>query len=315
MAGGEITKTPGGEMTKSASMPMLSRSGSGPIIRDGTLPRMALSFEKPALAAAYDLRGWSLMRKRIADEERPSSATITLQKYGHHNLSEIDLLGGNGFWRQKKAKVEWERRRIVAEEEEREKKRKEEIRLKRKQEREARLRRLQEEEDRRRQELKERQQREEEEREKRRREEEAMRRAREEEEERQWQIRQPKICEPCAGVGKCTICLGKGYLFSTFLKVSVTGETVHEAGKLLQGCEGCGGCSQNVDGAMQYGSGLCLLCHGKGKVLPRIAVDKPIKNRRSSLQPVYGGVGQTGEDMIDSGPPSPASPKTTFAAA
>ncbi|CAK0895322.1 unnamed protein product [Prorocentrum cordatum] len=56
----------------------------------------------PALPHAYNLRQYSTERGRLA-QAAPGAAEVKLV----HPLSQIDLVGGNGRWRQKRAKEQW----------------------------------------------------------------------------------------------------------------------------------------------------------------------------------------------------------------
>lgn len=212
----------------------------------------AASVTFPAEAAS--LREVSLSRGRknwlTSDNQKIPCKDIPLEL--------IDFLGGNGSWRQRKAEVEFERRRVEEEEQKRiERKRREELRRRREEDERKRL--ITEEEDRQRwREERERRRREEEEQARRKREEEDQKRLRLEEEERQRLARQPRQCKVCHGDGKCTTCHGKGYVSSMFLSQKVEEETpgsyclnrvcksTINYGRLHQGCESCGGIAKGA---------------------------------------------------------------------
>jgi len=227
------------------------------------MSKVGLSRSTPSLAAAFNLRQFSPSRRRML-AERPSSAP----QLDPRDLEEVDLLGGNGRWRQKKAKDEFQRRAI--EEEERRKRQK--ILEEEKQRRraaQAERRRKQLEEERRQVKLEqERMRREKEEKEERKRQQEEKARLRMDEEERARLARQPRPCEACHGQGKCTTCLGKGGVFAMFLAPTVKDEGLADFGRMMQGCEECGGCRQNIIGQLRLGTGKCLVCSGFGKIWP-----------------------------------------------
>lgn len=219
------------------------------------------------MAAAFSLRQYSMERKRIAPEKTSSTPTLRME--------EIDLLGGNGRWRQRKAETDFKQREIEEIERLRLQKIQEEARRKRKMELEAKRRRqLQEEENQRRAE-REKEQREREEREEARRIQEEKERLQAEEEERERQARAPKTCETCAGSGRCVKCEGKGHLFAMFLVPSGANalwkkDQKMDFGRSVQGCDECGGYRQNLLGELRKGSGDCAACDGVGKITPKI---------------------------------------------
>lgn len=228
----------------------------------------------PALAAAFSLRHYSLGRGRI-DPERPQS-----QRTKHLPLEYIDLLGGNGRWRQRKAEREWERRRLEEEERRRLEKLEEEERRRRRLELEERRRKQKEDEERRRQEERARQLREAEERERRRLEQEERERLAREAAEREWLARQPRTCETCVGSGRCVSCEGRGCSFAMFLVPAVAeGESQTTYGRHFQGCPTCGGYKQGILGELRKGSGRCQSCGGAGKIAPKLADITPVRHR------------------------------------
>jgi len=187
----------------------------------------------------------------------------------------VDLCGGNGCWKQRKAQKEWARQKAQKEKEEQERKlQKERERLskldraerRRKREEAERLRVLQEQERERLRKLDE---------ERLLRELEEERERKRLEEERQRQRRLPRQCETCSGSGRCGDCRGKGsntvlYLSRSVEKVSSarsTGSAAKGYGSWPQGCVSCGGIGDNSTwGGFRAGSGKCATCAGCGKV-------------------------------------------------
>lgn len=179
----------------------------------------------------------------------------------------IDLLGGNGHWRQRKAREEWERQLRLREEKEKERRLKEErLRIRRAEEAERQKKR-EEAERRRRMEEQERERRLKEEKERIRRQKEEEERLRKLEEERQWRLRQPRMCEVCSGSGKCTNCYGEGFFQVTYLTSNVGKETNAAYGRRPRGCEACSGCGDDAAwGEFDCGSGKCANCNGTGDI-------------------------------------------------
>lgn len=224
---------------------------------------MSMSKSSPSLAAAFSLRDFSQSKKKIAIERPNSTPDLAME--------EIDRLGGNGRWRQRKAEDFFKKQAEEEIERQREQKLIEEKKLKRRKELEARRRRQQQEEEMKRQAELERERQEQEEREERRRKQEARERMIREQEHRDWLARQPRMCEACSGSGSCSCCGGKGETFAVFLVTAVSKGSGMDFGRTPQGCEECGGCRQNIVGGLQKGTGLCPCCNGKGKVWPDAA--------------------------------------------
>jgi hypothetical protein len=204
-------------------------------------------------------------------------------------IEKIDLIGGNGKWRQLKAEEEFKQRKLEAEEQRREAKERAAEKQRKQADLAERKRRHQEEEERRwKVECEQKQQaQQEEEREKKERE--AKVRQEREEKEEQRRRRMPKTCEVCDGSGKCQECMGKGYTFSVFL-VSKKGydgagshSTAMDHGRVLQGCDKCGGCSHNLLGDLKNGTGQCPVCQGLGKIWP--IIDEPEAQTFSGASP------------------------------
>jgi flagellar biosynthesis GTPase FlhF len=177
-------------------------------------------------------------------------------------------VGGNGRWRQKRAKEQWILDQAAAEKQRQERQILEAEKKRRMEEREA-IRRKQEEEDQQRRRLSEdKKRREQLAQEERERQEEEERRLKEQQEHSEWLARQPKTCTTCMGSGKCTHCGGTGSYFTMFLAPSVGTDAILDFGRMQQGCPECGGCAQNIRGDLLQGSGRCLNCDGVGMVTP-----------------------------------------------
>lgn len=261
------------------------------------------ALSNPRLSAAFNLREYSQKRRNLAQAQPRCNSVPKIV------LDEADLVGGNGKWRKQRAKEEFQRRQV----EEKERRREQHIRDLEKQrlreEREQRRRRNQEEAEKRWQEDVQRRRREQEEAEERQRQQEAARRAKQEADRAEWLAKQPKICETCAGTGKCGSCDGKGHLFAMFLAPAV--DRLGDAsgcdyGRLMQGCESCGGCAQNVMGELVAGSGKCTTCEGTGWVKPRtrVRLQKGFTTRSGTGFP-------TTPDYSRRGSESPLSPTST----
>lgn len=215
-----------------------------------------------SLVTAFNLRAYSTERRRFTQELILKARDIPLE--------EIDLLGGNGRWRQRKAEKEWARRAIEDEERRNQQKIEEERQRHRKAEMEARKRRQLKEEEKRRAQERESKCQEVEELERRRREEEERLRLLREQDERDWLARQPKICEKCGGDGKCRSCDGRGFTLSMFLVSNVSEEKSVQYGRVQQGCEDCGGFKHGIMGELRKGNGKCVVCGGTGKIFPKL---------------------------------------------
>jgi len=187
----------------------------------------------------------------------------------HYDLW-VTLHGGNGRWRQVRARQEWEFQVMEHEASERARKQEADRQRARKLEVE-RIRRAEEEELRRRVE--------EAEQERKRKKEEELRlqmqredeaRKRKLEEERLLAAQQPRNCEKCAGTGRCKHCGGDGRLNTLFLapKVGSRPSPIFQ-GRRPRGCRACGG---GGDGALASdffpGSGKCETCKGTGLIRP-----------------------------------------------
>jgi hypothetical protein len=177
-------------------------------------------------------------------------------------------MGGNGSWRQKRAKEQWVLDQAVAEKQRRERLILLGEKKMRDEEREALRRKQQEEDQRLQQEFQERKRRDLLEQEERERQLEEERRLKAEQEHSEWLAMQPKTCTTCMGSGKCTHCNGEGSFFAMFLAPSVGSDSTVGYGRAEQGCPECGGCAQNVIGDLRRGSGKCYRCDGVGKVTP-----------------------------------------------
>eukprot|EP00440_Ansanella_granifera_P026542 gb/GFBE01028832.1/.p1 GENE.gb/GFBE01028832.1/~~gb/GFBE01028832.1/.p1 ORF type:complete len:274 (+),score=66.35 gb/GFBE01028832.1/:1-822(+) len=265
---------------------------------------LGLSRSSPCLTAAYNLRQYSLDKKRILPEKTNSEPDFS-------HLDRIDLIGGNGRWRQRRAEDEFARRQIVEEERLREQQEMEERRRQRKLALQAKRRRQQEEEERRRQEERERQRQEQLRIEEERRQAEERERLRREQEERDWLARQPKLCLVCNGSGKCPTCLGSGQNFTVFLATGVgKRNTRGDYGRHAQGCDACYGFKQNMLADLKKGTGKCAHCDGWGKIAPDIDFTSPTGRTRkgSSSGPGIGFFGGGGGGS-QAGGDSPKTPK------
>lgn len=195
-------------------------------------------------------------------------------------LEKIDLIGGNGHWRQILAEEEFKRRREEEEAQHRQELQKASEKKRRQTELAERRRRHQLEEERRWQEEREQKELDAKERERRRRDEEEKARLQKEYEEEERRRRMPKTCETCKGSAKCQDCQGQGHVLSVFLRPRVAeedhvGQTRMEHGRKHQGCERCGGCSHNMLGDLKQGTGACPACKGQGKIWPVIEEMSP----------------------------------------
>jgi hypothetical protein len=236
---------------------------------------LGLSRSTPTLTAAYNLRQFSETRHRVSTEHTASSPNFTLDK--------IDLIGGNGRWRQRLAEVEFARRAVEEEKRQREMQAAAQEKEQRQKQRETRRRQRQEEEERRREAQREWERQEQLERERQIREAEEAERQRREEQEREWLARQPKTCHNCGGSGKCPACNGIGQLFALFLAPSVKGQcTKGGYGRMQQGCETCYGFKQNLMAEVKKGTGRCAVCDGWGKIKPDIPSPQGGRTRKNS---------------------------------
>jgi len=236
--------------------------------------QMSASRSSPALAAAYTLRDYSLAKKRILPDHHNSAPDFS-------HLDRIDLIGGNGRWRQRRADDEFARRAVVEEERLREQQEAEERRRQRKLALQAKRRRQQEEEERRRAEERERQRQEQIRIEEEKRAEEEAERLQREQEERDWLARQPKTCTVCHGTGKCNGCTGTGYNMAIYLSATTTGKNPKgDYGRHRQGCDTCYGFKQNMLADLKRGTGMCANCDGWGKIEPDIDFASPAGRTR-----------------------------------
>lgn len=224
------------------------------------LTRQGHSRSSPALAAAFSLRQYSLERKRCAAPTTPKGPKIVLE--------EVDLVGGNGRWRQRMAEDEWARRAVEEEKRLKEKQELEEARRKRRAAKEARLKRKLKEEEERHELERERQRQLQLQQEEEVRQEEIKQQHIKEEKERAWLAQQPRTCEKCGGVGKCPKCGGKGYLFTMILAPTVREGKSFESGRIMEGCMECHGYQQNLMAELKKGTGRCSGCEGFGKIAP-----------------------------------------------
>jgi len=219
-------------------------------------------------AATFNLRDFSKKRgKGLSSDERPDSGGASKRA----PYEQIDLIGGNGHWRQVKAEKDFERRRIEDENQRREQVKQEAERSRRKQMKEDRIRRQVEEEERKRFEAQEKKRATQEEKERLEFERQERERLRKEADHADWLRRQPVTCETCAGEASCQVCEGKGHVYGIYLVSTVVHSTAppeKDFGKLVQGCTNCCGLVHGVRGDLQKGSGKCPPCGGTGKIWP-----------------------------------------------
>ena len=242
------------------------------------------SRSSPCIVAAHNLRQYSLDRHRIVLERKGSAPDFS-------HLDRIDLIGGNGRWRQKRAEDEFARRAIEEEKRLREQQEAEEKRRQRKLEIKARKRRQQEEEERRREEERERQRLEEIRFEELKQIEQEKKRIEKEREEKDREARQPKTCPVCNGTGKCIVCLGSGINSTLFLAAFIDRANGYKGyGRVAQGCDNCYGFKQNVMAELKRGTGRCPNCDGWGKIRPDIDLTSPGgRTKRNSISQAATG--------------------------
>lgn len=229
-----------------------------------------------------NLREFSESRQRIGTPlvDRPASAGKVPPP-----LEKIDLLGGNGTWRQKRAEVEFECRRVQEEERLQHEKLDQEERRRLRAKFEERKRRLKLEDDQRRREEQERLRRQDEERRYQRLLDEEEARLRREEEERLRLAKLPKPCFACNASGSCLGCGGKGQVPSLYLAPKVEVQLSHrlDYGRSFQGCESCGGTFKGMIGNIERGSGCCSACGGVGEIPPVVEQDEPAVERTKTM--------------------------------
>lgn len=196
----------------------------------------------------------------------------------------VDLVGGNGSWRRRKAEVELERRHR----EEEEQRRAEKERHAEKEQRREMLR-----QHRRKEEI-ERYQRWNENRETK-----AMVTA--DAEARQWLQEEkerlrilkeerlrlaslPQPCKACQSSGVCAACDGDGRVQATLLSPTVDSgsRSSRSFGRSLWGCSACAGALTHVAGDLRLGSGRCDPCNGTGEIVPSRSVRGTVFRSRAA---------------------------------
>eukprot|EP00933_Yihiella_yeosuensis_P064076 TRINITY_DN67414_c0_g1_i1.p1 TRINITY_DN67414_c0_g1~~TRINITY_DN67414_c0_g1_i1.p1 ORF type:complete len:377 (-),score=50.45 TRINITY_DN67414_c0_g1_i1:221-1285(-) len=180
----------------------------------------------------------------------------------------ITLRGGNGSWRQARAREDWVRQCLEHAESEKARQ-EEEHRLRVRRAEQARIRRQEEEELRRRVEEAEVERR-------RRAEEQARLQALKDEEMRRRQIeeeqarilRLPRKCPDCRGSGRCPFCRGDGCRDALYLTSYLGNDRIPPIaqGRMPRGCKDCDGCGDSSSGDLVPGTGKCNRCKGAGKV-------------------------------------------------
>lgn len=217
------------------------------------------------------------MHRRFSGEEQLQ------QKSKEINMEQLlmDLKGGNGHWKQIRAKETYAQEIKNQEEHERKSRLREARRLKRERAYAAKQEQLLQEELRRNREKAEKDRQMEEE-------EKALLRAKQREEEHNKQCKQQleylkesRPCNICKGSGKCITCGGKGFFSAMYLSSSVATGRKHDQfhGRTRRGCAECGGFKKDEDeGSVEVpqkmaatcnnpitGSGFCAACDGTGK--------------------------------------------------
>lgn len=247
-----------------------SRASNARRFKKGTWP---VSVVCPA--EVRDLRAVSISRGHggVAAEHSASVRADARERRAKASFDYVDLQGGNGKWRQRKAEVDFEQRRAEEEVRQREESiRREEKRIKLAGVEARRRLHLQDLEARCREEH-ERRLREEAEEQQRRLREEEDERLRREEEENERRARQPRDCHTCRGSGLCGACNGEGAILTLFLSAHVNSRSTMNYGRVFQGCEKCGGASKGGAGdQLQAGSGKCVTCQGAGRLAPTQAL-------------------------------------------
>jgi len=190
-------------------------------------------------------------------------------------MEQIDLIGGNGNWRQIKAIAQFKIKDEIAKEEKKQNAIKEQKKKERAAELADRRRKHQAEEEQRWQDEREQKRLNQIERERVQRENEEKIRLDREAAEEERRRRMPKTCETCDGSCKCQECMGEGYTCATFLVSMKNTElgglgasTAFDHGRVYQGCDKCGGYSHNMLGDLKKGTGDCPVCNGHGKIWP-----------------------------------------------
>merc|ERR1719424_2271059 len=107
-------------------MAMQASSSAGSLLPDKAVnfhkPRSLIlprgcqrSWSSPALAGAFALRKYAVITKHIAGQRAPRHCEVMAEQ----PMEQIDLIGGNGNWRMKKAQVEFKIKDEIALEEKR----------------------------------------------------------------------------------------------------------------------------------------------------------------------------------------------------
>jgi len=256
---------------------------------------MSMSKSNPSLAAAFSLREYSQMKRRVPIERASSSQDIMV-------FEEIDRLGGNGARRQKQAEEYLKKKTIEDRVMLQEQKAEEQKKRGRRRELEAKRNRQKQEAEAKQCAEEERLHREKEYREDQERQATEHERLLKEQERQMWVARQPGTCGTCTGDGVCRNCEGKGEIYAVFLSKNVSKEAARNFGRKSQGCERCGGCAQNIVGKVKQGSGQCPDCNGRGKVWPAAAFEQ------KSARPKFRSSGFS-NNQGDATPKAMASPK------
>eukprot|EP00746_Dinoflagellata_sp_MGD_P156689 gnl/MRDRNA2_/MRDRNA2_85935_c0_seq2.p1 gnl/MRDRNA2_/MRDRNA2_85935_c0~~gnl/MRDRNA2_/MRDRNA2_85935_c0_seq2.p1 ORF type:complete len:407 (+),score=114.09 gnl/MRDRNA2_/MRDRNA2_85935_c0_seq2:114-1334(+) len=243
------------------------------------MKKLERSASSPAVvAASYNLRQFSRFHR--CPSKGAEAVPLTGTKMPEAKMAELlcDLKGGNGHWKQERAKEQYAQEMKSQEEAERKARLKEARRLNQEALQLAKLKKLQDEEMRRNKEREERER-------KQREAELAVLKAKQEEEkhikrcyEQLHLLKQPRPCNTCKGSGKCIQCDGRGFFEAVYLSsVTETGRKHDQFhGRTRRGCPTCGGCKTNEDAGTVLtpllqcknpiaGTGLCTTCAGSGK--------------------------------------------------
>jgi len=276
------------------ALPQLTLSSSVNVQKPRSLilPRgCERTWSTPALAGAFSLRKYAVLTKHIPGDRAPRA--FAGDPMPEEPMEQIDLIGGNGNWRQIKAIAQFKIKDEIA----KEVKIQERIKEQRKKERAAELadrrRKHQAEEEQRWQDEREQKRLNQIERERVQRENEEKVRQDREAAEEERRRRMPKTCETCDGSCKCQDCMGEGYTCATFLVAKKStddvslGSTSMDHGRVYQGCEKCGGYCHNMLGDLKKGSGECAVCNGHGKIWPDLGDAVTSPKAKTTTQATY----------------------------
>eukprot|EP00931_Biecheleriopsis_adriatica_P049521 TRINITY_DN28650_c0_g1_i1.p1 TRINITY_DN28650_c0_g1~~TRINITY_DN28650_c0_g1_i1.p1 ORF type:complete len:292 (+),score=68.34 TRINITY_DN28650_c0_g1_i1:61-936(+) len=251
-----------------------ARSTASTSTTDSWLPSKTPRVRKGSLGAvaSRNLREFSQARRLVPQEFHNEPDIIPSMEE-----LQLDLQGGNGPWKKKRAGTLIKERLNLQMADELERKLAEQEKLRKIAEKQEWLRRAKEQEQLELQKDKERIQ-------ARERQVKAacswqslMRRVVEEEERLMSRLREPTVCEICSGSGRCQCCKGQGTLSTMYLSpaVNVGSVSARFHGRSAYGCNECGGFRDGSDcmgkDVQHRGSGNCATCGGHGKIWPTLA--------------------------------------------